>query len=57
LCAFIKWQGLRLLLGPIEAHLRAGKTLRVITTTYVGATERRALDALSKLGAEVRISY
>jgi len=57
LCAFIKWQGLRLLLGPIEAHLHAGKPLRVITTTYVGATERRALDALSSLGAEVRISY
>ncbi len=57
LCAFIKWQGLRLLLDPIAAHLRAGRQLRVITTTYVGATERRALDELVAMGAEVKISY
>ena len=30
--------------------------MRVITTTYVGATERRALDRLVELGAEVRVS-
>ena len=31
--------------------------MRVITTTYVGATERRALDRLVSLGAEVKVSY
>jgi superfamily II DNA or RNA helicase/HKD family nuclease len=58
LCAFVKWQGLRLLVPAIEEYLRGGKKkLRVITTTYVGATERRAVDELARLGADVKISY
>ncbi len=57
LCAFVKWQGLRLLTTAIEEHQRRGGCLRVITTTYVGATERRAVDELVKRGAEVKISY
>lgn len=28
--------------------------MRVITTTYVGATERRAVDELARMGAEGR---
>lgn len=31
--------------------------MRVITTTYVGATERRAVDELVRLGAQVKVSY
>jgi len=57
LCAFIKWQGLRLLIDAIAEHRRRGRPLRVITTTYVGATERRAVDELARRGAEVKISY
>ncbi|MGH9170705.1 MAG: DUF3427 domain-containing protein [Acidimicrobiales bacterium] len=57
LCAFIKWQGLRLLTDAIAEHLRRGRSLRVITTTYVGATERKAIDKLAELGATVKISY
>lgn len=57
LCAFIKWQGLRLLTGAIAEHLHRGRPFRVITTTYVGATERRAIDKLVELGATVKISY
>ena len=57
LCAFIKWQGLRLLVDAIERHCASGRTLRVITTTYVGATERRAVDELVRRGAQVKISY
>jgi superfamily II DNA or RNA helicase len=57
LCAFIKWQGIRLL-GPALERLRTrGAPLRIITTTYIGATERKALDYLVSIGAEVRISY
>jgi superfamily II DNA or RNA helicase len=57
LCAFVKWYGVRVLEHAIEAFLRRGGRMRVITTTYIGATDRRALDRLAELGAEVKISY
>lgn len=57
LCAFIKWQGLRILDRPIRELIDRSGRLRVITTTYLGATDQRALDRLIELGAEVRISY
>ncbi|GAA4599690.1 DEAD/DEAH box helicase [Planotetraspora phitsanulokensis] len=58
LCAFVKWSGLRILEKPLTELQRRGVPLRVITTTYMGATERRALDRLVRdFGAEVRISY
>lgn len=57
LCAFIKWYGLRLVVEPLAALCEQGRQVRVITTTYVGATERRALDELVRLGAEVKISF
>jgi superfamily II DNA or RNA helicase len=57
LCAFIKWQGLRVLEKALLALRERGGRLRVITTTYMGATDQRALDRLVELGAEVKISY
>jgi superfamily II DNA or RNA helicase/HKD family nuclease len=58
LCAFIKWQGLRLLENQLNELRRRSIPLRVITTTYLGATDARALDALvNEFGAEVRINY
>jgi superfamily II DNA or RNA helicase/HKD family nuclease len=58
LCAFIKWQGLRLLEDQLNELQRRGIPLRVITTTYLGATDARALDALvNDFGAEVRVNY
>ncbi|GAA1429463.1 DEAD/DEAH box helicase [Microlunatus lacustris] len=58
LCAFVKWHGLRLLEDELERLRRRQAPLRVITTTYMGATERVALDRLVReLGAEVRIQY
>ena len=58
LCAFVKWSGLNLLESELRALTERGGKLRVITTTYIGATERRALDRLvEKLGAEVKIQY
>lgn len=58
LCAFVKWHGLRLL-EPEFARLRQRSApLRVITTTYLGATERAALDRLvNKFGAHVKVQY
>jgi superfamily II DNA or RNA helicase/HKD family nuclease len=58
LCAFVKWHGLRILEPELRRLRTRGTTLRVITTTYVGATERAALDRLvQEFGAEVRVQY
>ncbi|MDQ0733783.1 superfamily II DNA or RNA helicase/HKD family nuclease [Arthrobacter agilis] len=58
LCAFVRWTGLRLLHPALERLTERGVKLRVITTTYTGATERRAIDELvNRYGAEVKISY
>jgi superfamily II DNA or RNA helicase/HKD family nuclease len=58
LCAFIRWAGLRVLEGALVDLKERGISFRVITTTYIGATERRAVDELvRRFGAEVRISY
>jgi superfamily II DNA or RNA helicase/HKD family nuclease len=57
LCAFVKWQGFRVLEAELRALRERGCRLRVLTTTYMGATDRRALDALAEMGAEVRVSY
>jgi superfamily II DNA or RNA helicase/HKD family nuclease len=57
LCAFLRWSGLRLVQDRLADVIRRGGRVRVITTTYLGATEIRAIDALIELGAEVRISF
>ncbi len=58
LCAFVKWHGLRILEAEFSDLRRRGVPLRVVTTTYMGATERVALDRLVReFGAEVRIQY
>lgn len=58
LCAFVKWHGLRIIEEQLRELRRRGMPLRVITTTYMGATERRALDRLVReFGAEVKINY
>ncbi|GLW11991.1 helicase [Microtetraspora sp. NBRC 13810] len=57
LCAFVKWNGVRVLAEAIEEFLTRGGRLRVVTTTYIGATDRLALDRLAAMGAEIRVSY
>lgn len=58
LCAFVKWHGVRVLEGALYEARRRGVPIRVITTTYIGATERRALDRLvQEFGAEVKVNY
>lgn len=58
LCAFVKWHGIRLLEAELSSLRKRGVPLRVITTTYLGGTERRALDRLVRdFGAEVRIQF
>ncbi|GAB2935866.1 DEAD/DEAH box helicase [Rhodococcus aerolatus] len=58
LCAFIKFSGIRIIRDQLVELRERGIPFRVITTTYMGATERRAIDQLVRdLGAEVKISY
>ena len=58
LLAFVKWHGLRVLEPELGRLRDRGAPVRVITTTYMGATERRALDRLvNEYGAEVGIQY
>jgi superfamily II DNA or RNA helicase/HKD family nuclease len=55
--AFIRRSGIAPLLDALARHCDRGRPLRVLTTTYTGSTEQRALDLLTELGAEVRVSY
>ncbi len=57
LCAFVRYSGLRLFLSELEARIRDGAQVRVIASVYTGSTERRALDKLVDLGAQVKVSY
>jgi len=62
LCSFIKWSGLRVLLDCLQelAHRESsdGPRIRVITTSYMGATDPKAIEELSRLpNTEIRVSY
>ncbi|MFE0523604.1 DUF3427 domain-containing protein [Streptomyces sp. NPDC058954] len=58
LCAFVKWYGIRVLEDALRAAKERGVPIRVITTTYIGATDRHALDRLVReFGAEVKVNY
>lgn len=58
LCAFVKWSGIRLLARELAELRDRGVPLRILTTTYIGATDRKALDRLAdEYGAEIRVNY
>ncbi|MDT0613383.1 DUF3427 domain-containing protein [Streptomyces lancefieldiae] len=58
LCAFVKWYGIRVLEDSLRAAKERGVPIRVITTTYMGATDRHALDRLVRdFGATVKVNY
>lgn len=56
ICAFINHNGVRILLDEFRGVCGRGQ-LRIVTTTYMGATQRRALDELVDLGARVKVAY
>jgi superfamily II DNA or RNA helicase/HKD family nuclease len=58
LVSFLKWNGVRFIRPELAAFAaRHPGRLRVLTTTYMSATEAAAIDALIDLGADVRVSY
>ena len=63
LVSFITWSGVRKLIDvlrlatALDANGNPRTRFRILTTTYIGATEARAVDALATLpGVELRIS-
>jgi superfamily II DNA or RNA helicase/HKD family nuclease len=57
ICAFIKWSGLIKFRDALAQHCARGRQFRVLTTTYLGATDARAVEELARLGAEVKVAY
>jgi superfamily II DNA or RNA helicase/HKD family nuclease len=58
LVSFVTLSGFRCLQPALDAHAQAGRRLRLLTTTYTGATEAAAVEAIANLpGVEVRISF
>lgn len=58
LCSFLKMSGVNSLGEQLKAIKNRGIPFRIITTTYMGATDRKAIDRLvEEYGAEVKISY
>lgn len=58
LVSFIKFKGVIILERELKEFTQRGGQLRVITTTYMGASDYKAIQLLSKLNnTQVKISY
>lgn len=58
LVSFIRLSGVNLMKGELKRLTESGRRLKIITTTYMGATEFRAIRQLAQLpNTEIKISY
>ncbi|RZJ73240.1 DEAD/DEAH box helicase [Flavobacterium sp.] len=58
LVSFIKWKGIIILEKELREFTERGGKLRVISTTYMGASDHKAIQLLSSMkNTEVKISY
>lgn len=58
LVSFIRSTGINLIFNQLKDYCQSGKPLKIITTTYIGATDFNAIKKLSTLpNTEIKISY